>query len=290
MGKVIAIASYKGGSGRTTTAINLGAYLAARGRKTLVVDLDPQANATLGLGVLMAPDALSMLNVLMGDIPIGDVVRKTDLFGLEVAPAALSLAVAEDRSSPLPENEFSLMKALHPIKENYHYILLDAPPARGMLATNALIAAEKLVIPVQCEYYAFTAVAQLLETLRRQEERFQKRPEIIGAVLTMYERWQKLSQEMQRALLKSFPGYVFQAVIPRSVALAESPQHGKAVLKHAPGSPGALAYRQFADEFLRREEGNAPKDPPLKKIRAWARRVPVITKLFSQPENVSDAA
>jgi chromosome partitioning protein len=280
MGRVVAIASYKGGSGRTTTAINLGAYLAARGRKTLVVDLDPQANATLGLGIEMAPDALSMLNVLMGDVPIGEVIRKTDIFGLEAAPAALNLAVAEDRNSPLPEHEFSLMKALYPIKEDYHYILLDAPPARGMLATNALIAAEKLVIPVQCEYYAFTAVAQLLETLKRHEERFQKLPEITGALLTMYERWQKLSQAMQSALLKSFPGYVFQAVIPRSVALAEAPRYGKSVLKHAPGSPGALAYRQFTDEFLRREEGGAPKDSSLKKIRAWAKRMPVIMKLF----------
>lgn len=285
MSRVVAIASYKGGSGRTTTAINLGAYLAARGRKTLVVDLDPQANATLGLGIEMAPDALSMLNVLMGDIPMDEAIRKTDLFGLEVAPAALSLAVVEDRNSPLPEHEFSLMKALHSIKDEYHYVLLDAPPARGMLAINALIAAEKLLIPVQCEYYAFTAVAQLLETLKRQEERFQKRPEVIGVVLTMYERWQKLSQEMQRVLIKSFPGYVFNAVIPRSVALAEAPRYGKTVLKHAPSSPGALAYRQLADEFLRREEGTPPQESTLKKIRAWAARVPAITKLWKEARN-----
>lgn len=281
MNTVIAITSYKGGSGRTTTAINLGAYLAARGRKTLVVDLDPQANATLGLGIEMAADALSALHVLMGDVPAAETVRKTNLFGLEVMPAALNLAVVEDRNSPLPEHEFSLMKALHPLKENYRYIILDAPPARGMLATNALIAADKLLIPVQCEYYAFMAVTQLLETLKRQEERFQKRPEIIGAVLTMYERWQKLSQEMRRAFVQSFPGHVFATVIPRSVALAEAPRHGSTILTYAPSSPGALAYRQLTDEFLRREEGTVLKEPSLKKIRAWAKRMPVITKLFS---------
>lgn len=282
MGTIVAIANHKGGSGRTTTAINLGACLAARGRKTLLADLDPQANATLGLGVSVPADGLSVYHALMGDVPVEDVIRKTDLFGLEILPATLGLAVVEERGSPPAEHEFTVRKVLRPLKETYHYIILDIPPSRGMLMANALLAAEKLLVPVQCEYYALKGAGQFLETLTRYHERFQTKPEITGAFLTMHERWQKLSQEVEKQLRRTFPGYIFETVIPRSVALAEAPSRGKAIVQYAPGSPGALAYRQLADEFLRREEGEKSPEPALGKMKRWWKQLPVIERLFGR--------
>ncbi|MDP3795293.1 MAG: ParA family protein [bacterium] len=284
MAKIIAIASHKGGSGRTTTAVNLGAYLAAHGRRTLVVDLDPQGNATMGLGAVVGRDDLSAMHVLLGDVSLADVARPTALFGLDLVPATLNLGVFEERGSSLPEQEFTLAKLLRSVSEGYRYIVIDTPPSRGMLWSNALVAAERVLIPVQCEYYALRGVEQFLELLSRHEERFQMRPAVSGMVLTMYERWQKLSQEMQKTLRERFPEYVFDVVIPRSVQLAEAPQSGKAIVQYAPDSAGALAYRQLAREFLRREEGSAAGQDAGKRSERWWRRLPMVTRLFGQEE------
>lgn len=247
--QVIAVANQKGGSGKTTTAINLGAYLSALGKSVLLVDLDPQANATRALG--FEPESLnkSLANVLLGPDFLEDVVKNTTIFGYEIAPACFELQQIQSKLAKTRKKEFKLQKVLKTIKQDYDFVLIDCPPTLGLLAINGLSAAQKIIIPIQCEYFALEGVGQLLKTLRELKQKLGCNLKISGALLTMYDRRNRLSRQVLKEVRLHFPGNVFEAIIPRCIKLAEAPGHGKSILQYNPSSPGARAYRQLAKEI-----------------------------------------
>jgi len=250
MARVISIVNAKGGVGKSTTAINLGAYLAALGKYVLLVDLDPQANATVGLGVDWRRLDKHLYHSLANFIKPDEVVKKTGLFGYDILPAAPALAGATIELVNIERREWRLYDLLKKIRTNYDYIIVDSPPSLGLLTLNGLVAAEEIIIPVQCEYYALEGLGQLLETINLIRNNLGRDLKIKGALLTMYDRRQKLSREVVKEVRRNFPGYVFSAVIPRSVALAEAPSFGKAILQYAPYSSGSHAYRELAQEII----------------------------------------
>lgn len=250
MARIIAIANQKGGVGKSTTAINLSAYLAALGKYVLLVDLDPQANATVGLGVDWRALGKHLYHSLMDFLGPEEIIRKTGLFGYDLLPAAPALAGAAVELVNLERREWRLHDLLRKIRTNYDYIIVDSPPSLGLLTLNGLVAAEEIIIPVQCEYYALEGLSQLLETIDLIRNNLGRDLKIKGALLTMYDRRQKLSRDVAKEVRRNFPGFVFSATIPRSVALAEAPSFGKTILQHAPYSLGGHAYRELAQEII----------------------------------------
>lgn len=251
MARIIGIVNAKGGVGKTTTANNLGAYLAAMGKYVLLVDLDPQANATAGLGVHLAADHLNLYHTLINDTEPGAIIRKSSLFGFDILPAAESLAGATVELVDLENREFRLKSALDKIRTNYDYILIDNPPSLGLLTVNGLVAAEQVLIPVQCEYYALEGLTQLIKTINLVRSALNPRLKILGVLLTMYDKRNKLSHEIVREVKKNFPGRVFETIIPRAVSLAEAPSFGKTILQFDEDSKAAEAYSQLAEEILK---------------------------------------
>ncbi len=251
MAKIISIVNQKGGTGKTTTATNLAAFLVALGKYVLVVDLDPQANATSGLG--FEPEALekNLYHTLIDDILPEDIIRKTNLFGYDLAPAGGDLAGAAIELVNLPEREFKLYNLLHRVRTNYDYIIIDCPPSLGLLTINGLTAADEIIVPVQCEYYALEGLGQLLKTVNLIQDNLGRDLRIKGALLTMHDKRNKLSRQVAKEIRLHFPGYVFEAVIPRCVRLAEAPSFGKTIFQYEPASPGGSAYRQLAEEVIR---------------------------------------
>ena len=250
MGQIIAIVNQKGGVGKTTTAVNLGACLAALGKRVLLVDMDPQGNATSGLGVAKAGLAATIYDCLTGDIAISAAAIETSVPELRLVPATVDLSGAEVELVSMLARETRLKLALDGVPAEYDYVLLDSPPSLGLLTVNCLTAAEAVLIPIQCEYYALEGLGQLRNTLGLLRRMLNPELEILGVVLTMYDARTRLSAEVADEVRKNFPGRVFQSVIPRSVRLSEAPITGQPIISYAPESPGAVAYRALAREVI----------------------------------------
>jgi len=255
MARVIAICNQKGGVGKTTTAMNLGSYLAMLGKKTLLIDFDPQFNATVGVGVTHAPDE-TIYHVLLAGQVSERAVKPTYLSNLEIVPASADLAGALVELVNLPDREIYLKNFIERIRQNYDFILIDLGPSLNLLTVNGLMAADEVIVPVQCEYYSLEGLSQLLETIDLVRNNLGHEIKPIAALLTMYDRREKLSREVAREIRRRFPYVVYDIEIPRSVALAEAPSFRKPIMLYAPQSPGALAYERLAKEVI--GQANSP--------------------------------
>lgn len=251
MARVISFCNQKGGVGKSTTAMNLAAYLSAFGKKVLLVDIDPQANATSGFGLNPKKIEKNIYHALIGRIPPDEAIHKTKLLGVDILPSSPDLAGAAIELVDIKNREFKLKEVLREISRKYDYIIVDSPPSLGLLTINALTASERTIIPVQCEYYALEGLADLLRTVQLINTNLKARTAIMGTVLTMFDRKSRLHRAVAKEIRRKFPGYVFNAVIPRNVALAEAPSFGKTILQYDPYSHGAKAYRQLAEEILK---------------------------------------
>ncbi|MBQ6889990.1 MAG: ParA family protein [Oscillospiraceae bacterium] len=247
MGKIIAIVNQKGGVGKTTTGVNLAAALTALGKKVLLCDFDPQANATSGLGVDKKKIKKTVYHVAIGDCPAQEAVVHTQF--ADVLPSSADLAGAAVELISLPEPDKCLKKALLPIKDSYDVIFIDCPPSLEMLTLNALAAADSILVPVQCEYYALEGLSDLMSTLRMVKRRINPKLEIFGVALTMYDGRTNFSNQVAEEVRRHFPGKVFASVIPRNIRLAEAPSHGIPVTVYDRSSRGAKAYTQMAEEI-----------------------------------------
>ena len=254
MSRVFAIANQKGGVGKTTTAINLAASLAANDIRILVVDSDPQGNATSGLGVAKEPDKPSLYHVLLGDTHPKNAIRPTDFEGLDIITADKNLVGANLELVDLPNREYRLRDRLAEIRDLYQFILIDCPPALDLLTLNALIAADSVLVPIQCEFFALEGVSELMDTLDRIRQAFQHPLAIEGILLTMYDDRTNLTRQVAADLRDFFKDEVFRTVIPRSIRLAEAPSFGKPILTYDPRSKGAESYIKLAKEILEHEQ------------------------------------
>lgn len=250
MAQVICIVNQKGGVGKTTTTINLGAGLAAEGKSVLVIDLDPQANATSGLGVDHRNVPGSIYNVLSGEQSINDITHSTRHPAFKLAPAHVDLAGAAVELIEAENREFLLQRSIEQIRNLYDYILIDCPPSLGLLTVNGLTAADTILIPVQSEYFALEGLGQLIETIDLVREHLKPNLGILGAVITMFDSRNKLSKDVLAELYKYFSNRIFRSVIPRTVKLAEAPSYGKTIFEHDPGGKGAKAYERLAREII----------------------------------------
>ena len=250
MGKIIAVVNQKGGVGKTTTAVNLTAALTGLGKKVLLCDFDPQANASSGLGVDKRKIYKTVYDAIINEVPAEDAIVKTK-FG-DVLPSSADLAGAGVELISMPEPNYRLKKALESVKNKYDAIFIDCPPSLEMLTLNGLAAADSILVPVQCEYYALEGLADLMTTLRLVKKRMNPGLEIFGVALTMFDGRTNFSTQVAQEVRRHFPGKVFAAVIPRNIRLAEAPSHGLPVSAYDRGSRGAQAYRAMAEEIIKK--------------------------------------
>jgi len=248
--KILAIANQKGGVGKTTTSVNLSACLAYLGKKVLLVDTDPQGNATSGVGIEKGEVEACIYNVLVEDAELEKVILHTAMDGLDVAPATIQLAGAEIELVPTISREVRLKRAIEKVETNYDYIIIDCPPSLGLLTINALTAADAVIIPVQCEYYALEGLSQLLNTIRLVQKHLNDKLSIEGVLLTMLDARTNLGIQVIDEVKKYFQDKVYQTIIPRNVRLSEAPSHGEPIVLYDARSRGAQVYLEFAKEVM----------------------------------------
>ncbi|HZG72357.1 MAG TPA: AAA family ATPase [Chondromyces sp.] len=248
MGKVIAVANQKGGVGKTTTSVNLGACLAYIGKKVLLVDIDPQGNATSGIGVEKGDVEYCIYDVLVEDIEMNEVMQSTEIENLYAIPATISLAGAEIELVPTISREVRLKRAIEMVRDEFDFVIIDCPPSLGLLTINALTAADSVIIPVQCEYYALEGLSQLLNTVRLVQKHLNQELMIEGVLLTMLDARTNLGIQVIEEVKKYFQDKVYKTVIPRNVRLSEAPSHGKPIIIYDAKSRGAEVYLDFAKE------------------------------------------
>lgn len=252
MGKVITVANQKGGVGKTAVAVNLPVFLTAFGKRVLLIDIDPQGNASFSLGIKPKNLSTSVYEALLGKVSPEEVVKRTVFLGYDVMPTSHNLAGANIDLVSLKNREFKLKELVDKVKDNYDFVFIDCPPSLGLLTLNALVASDEVLIPVQCEYLSLEGLDQLLSNIELINENLGRDIKIMGAVLTMYTRRNKLCQTITKELRRNFPGYVFDAVVPRATALAEAPAYGRTVLRHAPNSKAVHAFRELAQEIIKK--------------------------------------
>ena len=255
--RIMAISNQKGGVGKTTTAINLGTGLAAIGRRVLVVDLDPQGNASTGLGIDRTSRAVSSYDVLMGDATVAEAAVETNIPGLSIIPSTIDLTGAELELVDMPRRAYRLREALEAAGavtgNELDYVLIDSPPSLGLLTVNALVAAKSVVVPLQCEFFALEGLSMLMKTIERIRSGFNAGLEIQGVVLTMYDKRNNLSDQVAQDVRDYLGDKVYRTIIPRNVRVSEAPSHGKPALLYDHKCAGSIAYMQLASEMLRRE-------------------------------------
>lgn len=250
MARIIAFCNQKGGVGKTTSAVNVAAYLAARGRRVLLADCDPQGNATSAFLSNKNTVNATMYDVLLREMDPYDVIKKTRFKHLDLLPAHSGLAGATIELAHQKNREYKLKTALQKVRERYDYIIVDLPPSLGIFLVNALVASDRVIIPIQCEWYALEGLAELLRTMNLVAKNLKAENQILGVLLTLYDRTSALHRAVAKEVKKKFPGYVFETVIPRNIKLAEAPSHGKSILQYAPYSHGAKAYQRLSQEII----------------------------------------
>ena len=251
MARIITICNAKGGVGKTTTSINLGAYLAALGKYVLLVDMDSQANATGGLGISMPIDHENVYHAIVNDQNPLSMIKKTTIFGFDVLPATQALAGATVELVSMEEREYRLKNSLNSLRTNYDYILIDCPPSLGLLTVNALTAGDNVIIPVQCEYYALEGLGQLLHAINLIKQGLNPDLQVLGVLLTMYDKRNQLNRHVLNEVNRNFPGRVFDTVKSRAIDLAEAPSYGKPIIQFSPNSKAASEYRRLAEEVIK---------------------------------------
>ena len=254
MGKIISVANQKGGVGKTTTSINLSTILAKKGKKVLMIDADPQGNASSGVGIDRDEIELSVYDILIDETKISEVVKKTNIKNLDLCPSNINLAGAEVELVSMMSREHRLKEKIESIKEEYDFIIIDCPPSLGLVTLNAFTASNSVLIPVQCEYYALEGLGQLLNTISLVKKHLNKEIEIEGALLTMYDARTNLSNQVVKEVKKYFDEKVYKNVIPRNVKLSEAPSYGMPISIYDPRSKGAKSYEKFVREFLKNNE------------------------------------
>lgn len=254
MGKIISVANQKGGVGKTTTTINLSTILAKKGKKVLLIDADPQGNATSGLGVEKQVE-FSTYDILVNDTEMEQTIQSTIIKDLKICPSNINLAGAEVELVSMMSREQRLKEKLGVIRDYFDYILIDCPPSLGLITLNAFTASDSVLIPVQCEYYALEGLGQLLNTINLVKKHLNKEIQIEGALLTMYDIRTNLSNQVVREVKRYFDNKVYKSVIPRNVRLSEAPSYGMPITEYDPKSKGAKTYEKFTKEFLKNNEG-----------------------------------
>ena len=254
MGKIISFANQKGGVGKTTTCVNLSAYLAVMGQKVLIIDLDPQGNATSGVGVEKRKNLKTIYDLIDGESPIDEVIVETRIDGLDIIPSTVDLAAAEISLVSMSNREKILKNILENIKNSYDFIMIDCQPSLGLLTVNALTSSDSVLIPMQCEFYPLDGLTQLMNTIRLVKLHLNPNLDVEGVVRTMKDNRSNLINQVSQEIIKVFKSKVFETYIPRNIRLAEAPSHGLPIVLYDPSSKGAEAYLSLAEEFLNRNK------------------------------------